>query len=68
MANVNWSIKNTQGTPAGNSSVDEDQMMRVPHSIDPSETKRAGDMIAGDCFWFGRNIVYVIAEVLENNA
>ena len=55
MANVEWEVTNALGQAAGTTSVDEDQMMNVPHGTDQSKTKRAGDMIAGDCFKFGRS-------------
>lgn len=64
MANVTWDISNLEGTPAGQSSVDEDQMLKVPHTTDASGTKRAGDLIAGDYFCSGSKTVYCIAAVV----
>ena len=66
MANVNWTITNTLGKPAGTVSVDEDQMLKCPRMVDAGESVRAGDMIVGDCFHLGNNraLTYVIATIV----
>lgn len=65
MANVKWTIENTLGVNAGILSVDEDSMFSCPRITDSSESKRAGDMIVGDCFHLGnsRALTYVISTI-----
>ena len=64
VANVKWQIENTQGAPVGESEVDENRIMKVPHGTDPSKEKRAGDMVPGDCFLSGSRLVYVITSIV----
>jgi hypothetical protein len=66
MANVEWEVTNVLGLGDVTVSVDEDSMLKCPRMVDPSESKRAGDMIVGDCFHLGngRSVTYVIATVV----
>jgi hypothetical protein len=65
VASIKWTINNTLGIEAGTVSVDEDQMLKCPRMVDQSESKRAGDMVVGDCFHLGnsRSVTYVIATI-----
>jgi hypothetical protein len=66
VANVKWEINNLLGQAAGTCVINEDQMLACPRMIDPNESKKAGDMIVGDCFHLGnsRAITYVIAAIV----
>ena len=66
MANIKWEVTNTLGMPGPTVSGDGDAMLKCPRMIDQSGSKRAGDMVVGDCFHLGnsRAITYVIAAIV----
>jgi hypothetical protein len=60
MADITLHLKNVNEISVS-MSVDEDQMLKVPFSVDASREKRAGDIAVGEAVFHGSNCYTVVA-------